>query len=97
MFEAMQVQEEVRDMTMGPMNRRPLSPTPPTAAETAAMAAAAKAQSDHLEEMRKRGGTTVYPRLSLGPGQRLASKGAYLERLNPDGPGIVGDPEWVRP
>jgi hypothetical protein len=97
MFEAMQVQEEVRDMMMGPMNRRPLPLTPPTAAETAAMAAASKAQAEHLDEMRKRGGTTVYPRLSLGPGQRIASKGAYLERLDPDGPGIFGDPLWVIP
>jgi hypothetical protein len=97
MFEAMQVEEEVRDMMMGPMNRRPLSPTPPTESEAQAMAAAAKAQKEHLDEMRKRGGTTVYPRLSLGPGQRFASKGAYLERLNPDGPGILGEPEWVRP
>jgi hypothetical protein len=97
MFEAMQVEEEVRDMMMGPMNRRPLSPTPPTESETQAMAAAAKAQKEHLDEMRKRGGTTVYPRLSLGPGQRFASKGAYLERLDPDGPGILGEPEWVRP
>jgi cytochrome c553 len=96
-FEAMQVQEEIQDMMMGPMNKRPLSPTPPTAAETAAMAAAAKAQSEHLDEMRKRGGTTVYPRLSLAPGQRFASKGAYLEKLNPEAPGIIGEPEWVVP
>jgi cytochrome c553 len=97
MFEVMQVQEEIQDMMMGPMNKRPLSPTPPTADETAAMAATAKAQSEHLEEMRKRGGTTVYPRLSLAPGQRFASKGAYLEKLNPEAPGIIGEPEWVIP
>jgi cytochrome c553 len=97
MFEAMQVRQEIQDMMMGPMNKRPLSPTPPTADETAAMAATAKAQSEHLEEMRRRGGTTVYPRLSLAPGQRFASKGAYLEKLNPDAPGIIGEPEWVVP
>jgi cytochrome c553 len=96
-FEAMQVQEEIQDMMMGPMNKRPLSPTQPTAAETAAMAATAKAQSEHLDEMRMRGGTTVYPRLSLAPGQRFASKGAYLEKLNPEAPGIIGEPEWVVP
>jgi cytochrome c553 len=97
MFEAMQVQEEIRDKMMGPMNKRPLSPKPLTAAEQAAMADAARAQSEHLEEMRKRGGTTVYPRLSLAPGQRFASKGAYLERLNPDSLGIIGEPLWVVP
>jgi cytochrome c553 len=97
MFEAMQVQEEVRDMTMGPMNRRPLPTSPPSADEAAAMARNAKAFSMHLEEMRKRGGTTVYPRLGLAQGQRLASKGAYLAALNPDAPGIVGEPAWVVP
>jgi hypothetical protein len=79
------------------MNKRPLSPTPPTVAESAAMAVTAKAQTEHLEEMRMRGGTTVYPRLSLAPGQRIASKGAYLEKLNPDAPGIIGKPDWVVP
>lgn len=97
MFEAMQVQEEIQDMMMAPMNKRPLSVTPLTAAENAAIAEQAKAQTAHLEEMRKRGGTTVYPRLNLAQGQRFASKGAYLERLNPDGPGTTGEPEWVVP
>ena len=97
MFEAMQVQEEIQDMMMAPMNKRPLSATPLTAAENAAIAEQAKAQTAHLEEMRMRGGTTVYPRLNLAQGQRFASKGAYLERLNPDGPGITGEPEWVVP
>jgi mono/diheme cytochrome c family protein len=96
-FEAMQVQDEIQDLMMGPMNKRPLSPTPPTAAATAAMALTAKAQSEHLEEMRKRGGTTVYPRLSLAQGQRFASKGAYLRTLDPHGSGSIGEPEWVVP
>jgi mono/diheme cytochrome c family protein len=96
-FEAMQVQEEIQATMMGPMNKRPAPLTPPTAAETAAMANLSHAQRERLDEMRKRGGTTVYPRLSLAPGQRFASKGAYLEKLNPEAPGIIGEPEWVVP
>jgi cytochrome c553 len=96
-FEVMQVQEEIQAMMMGPMNKRPLSPTPPTADETAAMAALSQSQRAHLEEMGKRGGTTVYPRLSLAQGQRFASKGAYLIKLNPQGNGTIGEPEWVVP
>ena len=37
----------------------------------------------------------VYPRLSLGPGQRFASKGCYLVRLTPEGVEAVGD--WLVP
>jgi hypothetical protein len=96
-FELMQVQEEIQAMMMGPMNKSPLSVKPQTATENAAMAEQSKVRSAHLEEMRMRGGTTVYPRLNLAQGQRFASKGAYLERLNPDASGITGDPEWVIP
>jgi hypothetical protein len=96
-FETMQVQEEIQAMMMAPMNKRPLQTTQPTPAQVAATEAAVKAQKDHLEEMRQRGGTTVYPRLSLAQGQRFASKGAYLERLDPDAPGTIGEPEWVVP
>jgi mono/diheme cytochrome c family protein len=43
-------------------------------------------------------GTTVYPRLSLGPGQRYASKGAYLVQF-PGSNGIqnMPEPEWIVP
>jgi hypothetical protein len=96
-FEIMQVQEEIQAMMMGPMNKRPLSTAPPTADQMAATAALSESQRAHLEEMRKRGGTTVYPRLSLAQGQRLASKGAYLVKLNPVSSGTIGEPEWVVP
>ena len=96
-FEVMQVQDEIQAMMMGPMNKRPLSPAPPTPAELAAMATLSQNQRAHLEEMRMRGGTTVYPRLNLAQGQRFASKGAYLARLNPNAPGTTGEPEWVVP
>lgn len=41
-------------------------------------------------------GTTVYPRLSLAPGQRFASKGAYIVHLGEDGK-LVADSEWIVP
>jgi hypothetical protein len=96
-FEAIQVQEEIQAMMMGPMNKLPLSQAAATPSQVAAVAATSKAQRDHLEEMRMRGGTTVYPRLGLAQGQRFASKGAYLEPLNPNAPGVLGEPEWVVP
>ena len=44
----------------------------------------------------KREGTTAYPRLTLGPGQRFASKGAYLVRFAADG-SLVADSDWIVP
>jgi hypothetical protein len=97
MFETMQVQDEIQAMMMSPVSKRLLSQSAVTSAEAAATAKASQVQMDHLDEMRKRGGTTVYPRLSLGQGQRFASKGAYLEKLNPDAPGTLGEADWVVP
>jgi hypothetical protein len=43
-------------------------------------------------------GTTVYPRLSLGPGQRYASKGAYLVQFSgSNGMQNMPEPEWIVP
>jgi hypothetical protein len=42
--------------------------------------------------------TTLYPRLSLGPGQRLASKGARIVRFSgPQGDQLEADSEWIVP
>lgn len=95
MLEAMQLQDEIQAMMMSPTNKRPPSQTTPS--EAAAMAAVSIVQQDHLAQMRKRGGTTVYPHLSLAQGQRFASKGAYLERLDPQAQGVMGEPQWVVP
>jgi hypothetical protein len=40
---------------------------------------------------------SVERRPSLAPGQRLASKAACLERLNPEPLGIIGELLWVVP
>ncbi|MEY4729060.1 MAG: hypothetical protein RL020_218, partial [Pseudomonadota bacterium] len=39
-----------------------------------------------------------FPRLTLGPGQRFASKGAYVMRLNgPTSQDLVPTSEWLVP
>jgi hypothetical protein len=38
-----------------------------------------------------------YPRLGLAPGQRFASKGGYLVRLQAPGQGVVADSDWLVP
>ncbi len=43
-------------------------------------------------------GTTVYPRLSLGPAQHFASKGAYIVRYASDGSDqLLLDSDWIVP
>ena len=43
-------------------------------------------------------GTTIYPHLTLGPGQRYASRGAYIVRLAP-GPAhtLEAISDWIVP
>ncbi len=40
--------------------------------------------------------TTIYPHLGLGPGQRFASKGAYIVRLGEDGK-LTAESGWIVP
>lgn len=40
----------------------------------------------------------VFPTLSLGPGQRIASRGSYVVRLDASAPGgVVADGDWIVP
>jgi hypothetical protein len=51
-----------------------------------------------LESDAKSHGTTIYPHLSLGPGQRYASKGAYIVRFaNESGNQLVRESDWIVP
>jgi mono/diheme cytochrome c family protein len=46
----------------------------------------------------KREGTTIYPRLSLGPTQRIASKGGYIVRFANNGSDdLVAETGWIVP
>jgi hypothetical protein len=53
---------------------------------------------DQLATDKKSQGTTMYPHLSLAPGQRLASKGAYIVRFANDiGEKLVPESELIVP
>ena len=44
----------------------------------------------------QRGGTTAYPHLTLGAGQRFASKGLYFVHYDAAG-GVVAEGDWIVP
>jgi hypothetical protein len=54
---------------------------------------------ERLEQMTEQSlSSAVYPRLSLGPGQRFASRGSYVARFPRDGENmLVPVSEWIVP
>jgi hypothetical protein len=89
--EARKAEDEMRDQVLArprprrvPMDARIPQPT------------FAPGHAEHTSGLRE--GTTVYPRLSLGPGQRYASKGAYIVKYA-DGisAALVAESPWIVP
>jgi cytochrome c553 len=95
MTEAMQVQEEIQSMMMGGGGRRPPSKSQPI--EVPLDETKHLLQLDMQTFMKKKS-TTAYPHISLAPGQRFASKGAYLQKIDSIVSGEKdGDAEWIVP
>jgi len=88
MYESMQVQEEIQALMMGGESKRPPQQNHSNALPNVSN------NSVNRELLFKRKSTSIYPRLSLGVGQRFASKGAYL--INPN-PRAGVDPQWIIP
>jgi len=92
MYESMQVQEEVQALMMGGESKRP-----PQSDNKAYDNNIGLEHVIDRELLFKRGSTSIYPRLSLGIGQRFASKGAYLTKLNKMSPSANPETQWIVP
>jgi hypothetical protein len=98
--ESMKAEDEARDMSVAKYNKGGAGGAQAAMAKLATPEARKSprpmpGQSAHV--MMKRESTTLYPRLSLAPGQRFASKGAYIVRFGADGTSLVPDSEWIIP
>ncbi|MEN9704820.1 MAG: hypothetical protein RLZZ393_699 [Pseudomonadota bacterium] len=84
LHEAERVQQETESLMRGMKARR--VPLPGLAAGSLAL--------PDLDLLRRRHGTSIYPNLSLGPGQQVAAKGAYVVPLGaPDDAAA----DWIVP
>jgi hypothetical protein len=82
-------------MMMGGGGRRP--PTKPQSNEVP-LVEAKQMQPLDMQTFMKKKGTTAYPRINLAPGQRFASKGAYLQKIDSTVSGKKGEgAEWIVP
>jgi hypothetical protein len=89
--EARKAEDEMRDQSLvrPRVRRTPMEGAIPRPNYAPGMA-------EHLPGVRE--GTTVYPRLTLGPGQRYASKGAYIVHYTDASPGLLqADTAWLVP
>jgi hypothetical protein len=107
--EARKAEDEVRDqgLVRPRVKRTPMDasiPQPnaqtaqlPQAAPIAKAPAYAPGYAEHAAGLRE--GTTIYPRLTLGPGQRYASKGAYIVKFVDEmaGAHLLAVSNWIVP